>query len=108
MGIGFVLIGTALLKAVSRSSSVSPLAELASPGWLNVVAVPFEFLLGAWLIVGVRRLAAWGVAVAAFVLFALVSLWGGWSATPRAAASARLRLRPGPCSASTWSRSRCC
>ena len=78
VGVGLVLIGTALLKAVSQSSGVSPLAELASPGWLNVVAVPFEFLLGAWLIVGVRRLAAWGIAVAAFVLFAIVSFWAGW------------------------------
>ncbi len=78
VAVGCVLILTALLKAASRSADTTPLTAWVSPGWLNVVAVPFEFLLGAWLITGRRREAAWAIAVATFTLFAALSIWSGW------------------------------
>ena len=75
--LGSLLLAAALLKL--SGASVSPYAQygtLMDPG-VQFLAAEWEIVLGAWLLSGRSRSAAWAAAVATFVAFAGVSLYLG-------------------------------
>lgn len=93
--VAFVLFAAAGLK--THELATGPAAGsglLASRGFLTGV-VHIELLLAVWLVSGLWKRAAWGAALGAFSLFALVSLASVVSGAESCGCFGRVRLHPG-------------
>ncbi len=76
--VGLALLAAGGLKAIALSSPVShPAPPQIADSWIQLAIIQYEILLGLWLLSGVSRLGAWGVAVLTFGFFSAVNLWSG-------------------------------
>ena len=92
--VGLILWAAAGLKLLSAGGGTPAAVGWAEPGWVNLAAVQFEFLLGVWLLSGRNRPAAWLVAVVTFTGFAAVSAWGGYVGQTSCGCFGAVPLRP--------------